>query len=89
MSSFTSPIELTVDRDNYCVVDYVQEGGLGTVYSGVRISDGNMVALKFFGYTKRRPREVEIQQEINLLWRLKGVPGIVQIEGVFSDTAEG
>ena len=56
---------------------------------GMRAADANMVALKFFGYTNRRPDPVHIQHEIELLWSLKGVGGIVQIEGVFLDTAEG
>lgn len=89
MPVFKVPPECRLERENYRVVDYVQEGGLGKVYSGVRISDGKMVAMKFFGYTRRRPREDDVQNEINLLWKLKGVSGIVQIEGVFADSTEG
>ena len=82
-------VDCAVERNDYIVKDYVQEGALGTVYSGVRVSDGHMVALKFFGYTKKRPKEADVEKEVSILCDLKGVSGVVQIEGVFFDSEEG
>ena len=41
------------------------------------------------GYTDRRPREHEIQREIDILVHLSGVEGVVQLMGVFMDRLTG
>lgn len=68
---------------------FVRAGGWGTVFSAQRISDGKRFAMKFFGYTSNRPNMAEIEKEIRLMVSLRGVDGVVQLEGVFSDTAMG
>jgi hypothetical protein len=45
--------------------------------------------MKFFGYTKQQPITTEIMKEINLMKNLVGVEGVVQLVGIFSDTAQG
>ena len=64
-------------------------GGWGTVYGATRNSDGKKVAMKFFGYTQRPPVSSEINREISLMASLSGIPGVVQLEGVFEDTVSG
>jgi serine/threonine protein kinase/Ca2+-binding EF-hand superfamily protein len=78
-----------LSSDDYEVLNYVQEGALGKVYSGRCKSTNQLVALKFFGYTKRRPRSRYIYHEIKNLSLLRGVEGIVQMEGIFYDSSEG
>lgn len=78
-----------VNPGDYSVKSYIQEGAMGKVFAAVRISDGKKVAMKFFGYTIRRPTFSEMEKEIQLLMSLKGIDGIVQLEGVFLDTADG
>jgi serine/threonine protein kinase len=82
-------MRLSLSRDDYEVLSYVQEGALGKVYMGRCLSTSRFVALKFFGYTKKRPKTRHIQREIKNLSLLKGVEGIVQMEGIFYDTAQG
>jgi serine/threonine protein kinase/Ca2+-binding EF-hand superfamily protein len=78
-----------LSSNDYEVLHYVQEGALGKVYCGRCLSTNQLVALKFFGYTKRKPRSRYIYHEIQNLSLLKGVEGIVQIQGIFYDTLEG
>ena len=73
----------------YADFTFVRAGGWGTVFSAQRISDGKKFAMKFFGYTSNRPNITEIEKEIRLMVSLRGVEGVVQLEGVFSDSAMG
>lgn len=73
---------------DYRLGPYLMSGGWGTVYSATDRS-GKKVAMKFFGYTVRAPILEEINKEIDLMASLSGIPGVVQLEGVFQDTAQG
>jgi serine/threonine protein kinase len=78
-----------VNPADYSIKSYVQEGAMGKVFAAVRKTDGTKVALKFFGYTMREPSFADMEKEIQLLISLRGVEGIVQLEGVFLDTVNG
>jgi serine/threonine protein kinase len=78
-----------VEFSDYTVLDFVQKGGWGTVYSARRNRDGKRFAMKFFGYTERQPGIADIASEISLMMSLKGISGVIQLEGVFNDTAAG
>lgn len=71
------------------IMSFVQTGGLGKVYCGKYLPENKIVALKFFGYTSRKPNNGDIYKEINLMMALKGIEGIVQLNGVFMDTEDG
>lgn len=45
--------------------------------------------MQFFGYTGRNPKIKEINAEIELMKNLEGIDGMVQMHGVFMDTAAG
>lgn len=62
---------------------------MGTVYYGIRKSDGQPVALKFFGYTHRAPSEECIRDEIRVMMALKNVDGVVHLYGAFLDSPSG
>lgn len=62
---------------------------VGKVYRTTRLSDGKIFAMKFFGYAPKLPRLVEVEKEIGLMQALKGIPNVVQIEGIFMDTELG
>lgn len=47
------------------------------------------MALKFFGYAISEPREEDILNEIRILQQLQHIPGFVQLEAVFFDSASG
>jgi serine/threonine protein kinase len=65
-------------------------GGYGNVHKAKRISDGTEFALKFFGYSQKEPDSTFIMNvEVDILMRLRGCSGFVQLEGVFEDTEEG
>lgn len=83
------PEGLRVSAEDFDVGSFIQEGGVGKVYSAVRKSDGKKVAMKLFGYTARLATPDDIQHEIDLMAALKGVTGFIQTEGVFWDTEEG
>mmetsp|Transcript_3838 Transcript_3838/g.5968 ORF Transcript_3838/g.5968 Transcript_3838/m.5968 type:complete len:729 (+) Transcript_3838:136-2322(+) len=92
MSSMYDQLNGTVEflhADNYVINSYLQEGGMGKVYSGMCKSTGARVALKFFGYTMLPPNEQDIVNEIEVMSLLTGTEGIVQLNGIFMDTAEG
>jgi serine/threonine protein kinase len=55
------------------------------VYGATYLHTGRKFALKFFGYTSRKPIDADIQREIDFMVKLTGVKGVVQIEGVFMD----
>jgi serine/threonine protein kinase/Ca2+-binding EF-hand superfamily protein len=80
---------ISVNPADYAVKSYVQEGAMGKVFAAVRKTDGKKVAMKFFGYTTRAPHEADMEKEIQLLLSLRGIEGIVQLEGVFLDTVDG
>ena len=61
----------------------------GIVYSAIRKSDKQKVALKFFGYTKRLAAAEDLQREIDLMTTLRDVHGLIKAEGFFWDTARG
>lgn len=91
MSGFAAPRATApvVRFSDYGIGRLVMSGGWGTVYSATRVRDSKKVAMKFFGYTKRSPIVAEINKEIDLMIQLQGIPGVVQLEGVFDDTADG
>ena len=62
---------------------------MGKVFAAVNKTTGKRVAMKFFGYTERAPSFADMEKEIQLLISLKGIDGIVQLEGVFLDTVNG
>lgn len=68
---------------------YIQTGAMGKVYKGFKKPNDTAFAMKFFGYTAKTPDINEVYEEINLMTALKGVPGMVQLEGVFMDPPEG
>jgi serine/threonine protein kinase len=45
--------------------------------------------MKFFGYTHNRPDAQFVQQEIDLMWSMRGVDGALQLHGVFDDSSTG
>lgn len=53
----------------------VGSGGWGTIYRGVRNSDGKVFSLKFFGYTNRAPVQSDINDEIVQMFAVAGVEG--------------
>jgi hypothetical protein len=92
-----------LSREDYGELTFVQSGAckhtfflscliafvVGKVYRTTRLSDGKVFAMKFFGYVAKQPRLAEIDKEIGLMQSLKGIPNVVQIEGIFMDSAEG
>jgi serine/threonine protein kinase len=73
----------------YSLGGFLQQGGWGTVHAATRRRDGKRVAMKFFGYTEREPSLKDIWNEIDLMMKLAGLSGVVQLEGVFSDSETG
>jgi serine/threonine protein kinase len=78
-----------LSASDYAFGPFIAEGGMGTVYAGICVSDRKFVALKFFGYTDKEPRDSDIDREISLLMAVSGVEGVVQIKGVFMDSKSG
>ena len=65
-------------------------GAYGTVYKATRMSDNKIFALKFFGYAKRDPENINIlETEVDVMLKLKGSEVFAQIESFFYDTYEG
>jgi serine/threonine protein kinase len=71
------------------ILDFLQEGGWGKVYSARLIADGRKVAVKFFGYTANKPNADAVSREVDLMQNMKGIQGVAQLIGVFTDTPSG
>ena len=84
-----SPDTPLLQAEEFIVGAYIQTGAMGKVYKGTRKADNSVVAMKFFGYTAKTPDVNDEYEEINLMTALRGIKGMVQLEGVFMDPAEG
>ena len=76
-------------RSSYLTGPALGDGIMGIVHAGIEKDTKKFVALKFFGYFEKVPKIEDIEREICFLMAMKGVEGIVQIEGVFMDTSGG
>jgi serine/threonine protein kinase len=85
------PIEAShLSYFDYHRVSLMYKGQFGVVYSAVAVdNDCHKVAFKCFGYSQETPELDIINREIELLYALKGVEGVVQIQGVILDSPEG
>ena len=50
---------------------------------------GTEVAMKFFGYTRKAPRKVDIVKEIGLMKDLNGAVGVIRLIGTINDSPSG
>ena len=75
---------------DYSVGSFIAEGVSGKVYSGKHITNNSEVALKFFGYCKNYDaKHQDIHFEIDAMLAVRGIEGLVQIQGYFLDTKKG
>ena len=85
--------EILVDASDFIIdteLGVCGTGAFGTVYKATRKSDNKVFALKFFGYAKRDPQNLDIlETEIDVMLKLKGSEVFAQIECFFYDTYEG
>ena len=78
-----------LDANDYDLVSYLQEGGMGKVYMGQCKLTGQKVAMKFFGYTVAKPSMSDIEAEIEVMDFLNGTCGIINFFGIFLDDPAG
>ena len=81
--------ECTGKAQDFIVGHLLQQGAYGVVYSGLWVPCNKKVAMKFFGYGRRRPKMSDIGGEIQMLKSLSHISGIVHMEAVFMDTHIG
>lgn len=75
---------------DYTIGDFIADGVSGKVHSGKNITNDTDVALKFFGYCKNYDAKFQdIRLEIDAMMAVRGIEGLVQIEGFFLDTKQG
>ena len=86
--SFLSGVPV-FNADDIDIGKYIAEGGHGKVYAGVNKTTGKQYALKFFGYTQRVSKMATIEAEIDLMQKLQGIEGVVEMVGVMIDSDEG
>eukprot|EP01036_Dinobryon_divergens_P026927 gene26927-35624_t len=89
LDRFIDLFELRFDFADIKLTGEIARGGYGVVYGGIRVSTGEDLAVKFFGYTRNRPRMKWIMEEIKLMARARTCPNAVQILGVFYDEHDG
>jgi serine/threonine protein kinase len=78
-----------LSRDAYIVGPVLGDGIMGIVHAGIEKGSKKFVALKFFGYFEKQPRNEDIEREIGFMTAMSGLPGAVQIHGIFMDTRSG
>ena len=77
-------------QKDYIVGEFIAEGVSGKVYFGKNKETNSDVALKFFGYRKNYDAKFEdIWREIDAMQAVRGVEGLVQVQGYFLDTKKG
>ena len=77
-------------RKDYDICDFIAEGVSGKVYKGKNATNNELVALKFFGYCNNYDAKMDdIRKEIAAMQAVKGIDGLVQMEGFFMDTKRG
>lgn len=80
--------------DEFEVLEFLCSGAFGACYKAKRRSNGEVVALKFFGYASRNPvasREVQraIETEIEVDWRFNKFASTAKCFGYMIDSYEG
>mmetsp|Transcript_22186 Transcript_22186/g.32284 ORF Transcript_22186/g.32284 Transcript_22186/m.32284 type:complete len:633 (+) Transcript_22186:58-1956(+) len=78
-----------LDPDDYEIEKYIAEGGMGVVYSAIQKNKNHKVAFKFFGYNETKVILEDIYREIDILSKVAGIDGMVQLYGVFMDSSSG
>lgn len=69
---------------------FIAEGVSGKVFCGKDLVTKSDVALKFFGYCHEyKARKEDIRSEIDAMMAVRGIDGLVQIQGYFLDTKAG
>jgi serine/threonine protein kinase len=75
---------------DYTIGTFIAEGVSGKVHSGKNLATNSDVALKFFGYCENYDAKHEhIWLEIDAMLAVRGIEGLVQIQGYFLDTKKG
>jgi serine/threonine protein kinase len=77
-----------LNRTDYKLDKFIQQGGMGIVYSGTNPAQ-EKIACKLFGYNNQKPDDDSIRREINLLLALQGIEGVVKMHGIFMDSEKG
>jgi serine/threonine protein kinase len=75
--------------EDYEITRYLSSGGLGVVYLASHHTTHDKVALKFFGYVKRQIDVSEIAHELSIYPAVRDLTGVVRLEGICLDTADG
>ncbi len=80
--------------DDFEIIEFLCSGSYGACYKAKRRSNGEVVALKFFGYASRNPvssTEVQrgIEKEIEVDWTFNDFPSTAKCFGYMIDTYEG
>ncbi len=76
------------------VLEFLCSGSFGSCYKAKRKSDGEIVALKFFGYSQRNPvasyeDQRGVEREIEVDWHFTGFPCTAKCLGYMVDSYEG
>ena len=80
--------------NDFEVLEFLCSGSFGSCYKAKRKSDGEIVALKFFGYSQCSPvasREDQrgVEREIEVDWHFTGFPCTAKCLGYMVDSYEG
>ena len=77
------PKQVHISGTSYVLEEHLGEGGFGRVYGGKRLIDGKPVAVKYVAFGRvsawSEVDGVAIPQEVELLCRVQGVPGVVEL----------
>jgi hypothetical protein len=81
---------LTTSNDNFSFGKFINSGSFGVVIKGIHNSnEDEILAFKFFGYTRNKPIMEWINKEIVILLKLYNCKHVAQIKYIFQDTFTG
>jgi serine/threonine protein kinase len=74
---------------DFAEFQFLQSGGFGKVYRALHIPTSHHVALKFFGYTAKKPQMLLIEKEIENMKIVSGMNGFIQLYDTILDSKMG
>lgn len=89
LNDYATSKNLNLSASDFELGTEIARGGYGVVFNAVRKSDGKKLAIKFFGYTDKRPEWHWLKIEVEFLADLRPIESVAGMVGILWDTESG